>query len=342
MFKHHQGRRPSNPIFLLFRLILSLVMFAVLLGGVYSAYKHFSGLDPLKLDPQAVVNQFLGVRTPQQLLGVLSSLKLSPKILPAGRQILGDTSQKITPSTPSSPSSFKFLLVSDSHNDNANLAKTIDQSKTKYPDLVFVIGLGDYTNVGTIDELRSAKRQFDIAGLRYFLIAGDHDLWDSRDKIGDPGANFKSVFGLLYQSFTYQGFKFLLLDNSDNYKGISEGQKNWITAELEKGKEEGTKGIFVFISEPLFHPSSDHYMGKVDKDLKSQAQSLIYQLKDAGVKKVFSGDIHYFSEYEEPITKLPMVTVGAVTSERNPQAPRYAIVTVFEDGTTKVEDMQIQ
>ena len=82
-------------------------------------------------------------------------------------------------------------------------------------------------------------------------------------------------------------------------------------------------------------------MGRVEKDLKEQAQSLIYQLKSANVKKVFSGDIHYFSEYEEPVTKLPMTTIGALVAERNPLLPRYAIGYVFEDGSLKVEDVEI-
>lgn len=339
MFRKEHHRRSTNPIFILFRLILSLVIFAILLGGVYSAYKHFSSLDPLKIDPQSVVKELLGARTPQQLLAVLSSIKLSPKVLPVSKQILGEVSPKATQSY---PSSFKFLLIADSHDDNINLNKAIAQAKQSSPDISFIIGLGDYTNVGTLDELRGVKLEFDSGNLRYFLIAGDHDLWDSRDKTQDPDINFKSVFGPLYQSFEYNGFKFLLLDNSDNYKGISDLQKQWITNELEKAQQESLKGIFVFIHEPLFHPSSDHYMGKLDKDLKSQAQSLIYQLKTAGVKKIFSGDIHYFSEYEEPVSKLPMVTVGAVTQDRNPQAPRYAIVTVYEDGSSRVDDMEIK
>ena len=132
MFKKHFHRRSTNIVFVIFRLVLSMVMFGLLFGGVYQAYKHFSGLDPFKLDPQAVAKDLLGVRTPQQILTVLSSVKLSPKI-----------AQPV--STPQV--AFKFLLVSDSHNDNANLSKAISQAKTNYP--VFVIGLGDYTNVGT-------------------------------------------------------------------------------------------------------------------------------------------------------------------------------------------------
>ncbi|MBI2338510.1 hypothetical protein HYU95_05000, partial [Candidatus Daviesbacteria bacterium] len=62
----------------------------------------------------------------------------------------------------------------------------------------------------------------------------------------------------------------------------------------------------------------------------------------AGVKKVFAGDAHFFSEYSEAVTGLPMVTVGAVTIERNPQVPRFAVVSVFEDGETRVEDIEIK
>lgn len=342
--RKHQGRRSSHPLFVLFRLILSLTMFAVLLIGAYSAYKHFSGLDPLKLDPQSVFKQVLGAKTSQQLVTVLSAFKIDPKILGQTTQkaaIPLDSLTKLSVPT-QAKYAFRFLLVADSHNDNVNLKKAVASAKQQYPDLSFIIGLGDYTDVGTIDELNNAKKELDSSGLRYFVIPGDHDLWDSRDKQKDPLENFREVFGPSYQSFSFKNFYFLLLNNSDNYIGISKEQQGWINSELEKGKTAGNKGIFVFVHEPLYHPSSDHYMGSVEKDLKTQAQSLILQLKNVGVKKVFAGDIHYFSEYEEPATKLPMMTVGAIVTDRNPQLPRYAVVSVFEDGLTQVEDMEIK
>ena len=318
-------------------------MFALLLGGVYSAYKHFSGLDPLKLDPQSLLKTAVNAKTPQQLLTALSSVKLTTGV---SRQVLGQSALENLTKSPTSPTSggsaFKFLLVADSHNDNVNLKKAIAETKQTHPDLAFIIGLGDYTDVGTVDELRSAKKEFDFGALRYFLLAGDHDLWDSRNRSLPPTADFNEVFGLTFQSFMFENFKFLILDNSDDYKGLGDEQLKWVTAELEKAKTEGVKGIFVFVHEPLFHPSSDHVMGKVEKDLKLQAKSLIRQLADVGVKKVFAGDIHYFSEYSEPETNLSMVTVGAITSERNPQSPRFAVVSVYQDGSTKVEDVEIK
>lgn len=328
MFRRYRsGRRPTNVLFVIFRLFLSVVIFALLLAGIYSAYKHLSGLDPLKLDPQAVISNLINSKSPKEVIETLSSLKVTQDL----------ATQNYTPNL-----AFKFLLVADSHNDNVNLNRALSQAKQEYPDLQFIIGMGDYTEVGTIDELKIAKKEFDLSGLRYFLLVGDHDLWDSRDKQSDPTANFKAIFGPVYQSFTYNNFRFVILYNSDNYIGIGEEQQKWVTTELEKAKQEQVKAIFVFVHEPLYHPSSDHVMGRIEQSLKSQAKILIHQLKDAGVKKVFAGDIHYFSEYAEPETNLSMVTIGAITTERNPQAPRFAVVSVFDDGSIKMEDREIK
>lgn len=321
-------------------------MFALLLGGAYTAYKHFSGLDPLKLDPQAVLKNVISVRNPEQLAAVLSSLKIDSTLLkgnkkniPAANEVLG---QSVPTQTSPTKYVFRFLLVADSHNDNVNLQKAIEQAKVKYPDLAFAIGLGDYTEVGTLTELKNTKKELDSSGLRYFVIPGEHDLWDSRNRSLEAPADFNEVFGPNYQSFSYENFRFLLLDNSDDYLGFGETQSKWISTELEKAKTDAVKGILVFLHEPLFHPSSDHVMGKTEKDLKRQAKNLMFELKEAGVKKVITSDIHYFSEYTEPETSLPMVTIGAVVTDRNPQAPRYAVGYVFEDGSTKVEDVEIK
>lgn len=310
-------------------------MFVVLLGGVYSAYKHFSGLDPLKLDPQALATNLINAKDMNQFFGFLSAVKIGQDLSGSKVDSQQDNSKMVE-----EKELFKFLAFADSHSDNISLRKAINQAKEKYPDIKFIVGLGDYTEVGTLEELKLAKAELDLSGLRYFLIPGDHDLWDSRDKQIPPTDNFKQTFGPNYQSFIFEDYKFLLLDNSDNYKGIGEEQMEWIVRELEEAKEES--GILVFAHEALFHPSSDRYMGKVESSLKQQAKSLIFQLKAAEVSKVFAGDVHFFGEYLEPETSLSMVTVGAVTSLRNPQASRYAIVRVLQDGSIKVEDVEVK
>lgn len=345
MFRKHYKKRSSNIFFVIFRLILSVIMFAVLLGGIYAAYKHFSGLDPLKLNPQAVFSELLAGKLPKGLLDVL------PKQV--NQKVLGEKENKVIPAESlqeedssavdsSANLSFRLLLLADSHSDNTNLDKALSQAIKQFPDLKFIIGLGDYTEVGTIGELKNAKKELDSSGLRYFLIPGDHDLWDCRNRSLAPTACFEEVFGPPYQSFAFEGFRFILLDNSDNYVGFDSEQLAWIRRELEQVRQEEVKGIFIFVHEPLYHPSSDHFMGRVTKELASQAKNLISQVAEAGVKKVFFGDIHYFSEYEEPGSGLEMVTVGAVGIERNPQAPRFAVVSVFEDGSIEIEDIEIR
>ncbi len=346
MFGRHK-RKSTNIVFVTFRLILSVLMFAVLLGGIYSAYKHFSGLDPLKMDPQSIAVNLLRSKTPQDVLTYFSSIKLTQglakqvndkvlteiKVIPKDLDVVKTVSPKVV---------LRFLMVADSHSDNKNLAKALSQGQIKYPEIKFILGLGDYTEVGTVKELIAAKAEFDLSTLRYFLIPGDHDLWDSRNKGLDPLSNFRQTFGPSYQSFSQDGFHFILLDNSDNYHGFSDAQLEWLDDTLEKVKKEGDKGIFVFVHEPLYHPSSDHTMGAVEPNLKKQAKSLIFNLKSAEVKEILAGDIHFFSKYTEPDTAIPMVTIGAVTSDRNVQSPRYALGTIFDDGSLGIEDVEIK
>ena len=243
MFKKHQGKRSTNIVFVIFRLALSFFMLAVLLGGTYSAYKHFSGFDPLKLDPQTVLSEILAGKVPQSFLTVLSANKITGGVSDRiSQKVLGEqrskeiTSENPVELPPASNLVFRFLLFADSHNDNINLSKAITQAKQSYPDLKFIIGLGDYTEVGTIQELKNVKKELDLSSLRYFLLPGDHDLWDCRNRELSPIACFNQVFGPTYQSFTFENFHFILLNNSDNYIGFDAAQSKWIADELEKFK----------------------------------------------------------------------------------------------------------
>lgn len=286
----------------------------------------------MKINPQALIANLLLSKVPQQLIQKVSKPP-KPSIIPSDEP-------KIKPPTPKFL--FSFALVADSHNDNLYLAKALSQSKQR-PDVKFVVGLGDYTDVGTIRELEAVKKEFDTSGIRYFLTSGDHDLWDARNKSLVPTSNFQQIFGPPYQSFNLENFLFILLDNSDNYQGLGQQQTSWLLDILNRAKTDlSLKGIFVFVHQPLFHPSSDHVMGRVEASLKLKARTLIANFKEAGVKRVFAGDTHFFSEYNEPETNLAMVTIGAVTIQRNPQLPRFALVSVFDDGSTKVEDVEVK
>lgn len=359
MFKksEHKKKGGNALAFMLFRLPLSVAMFLVLIVGAYQAFKYFSGVDPIKIDPKTTALSLLTSEGASQALSALFSFGLPKSMVP--KELTGE---KITPSetpVPDGPKAdskfiFKFAIVADSHNDNESLAKALQIAKKD--GVKFVIGLGDYSDVGTLEELQKAQDVFKASGLPFYVTAGDHDLWDSRDKGSLSISNFNQVFGPTYQSFSDSNIRFVLLFNGDNYEGIDAIQRMWLEDLLTKMKPQDSASsspgsginnnppqqVFVFLHEPLYHPSSDHAMGKVTASLKKQAEDISNMLKNAKVGEVFAGDVHSFGRYQDPKSGLKMTVVGALTSTRNTQAPRFAIVDVYNDGSYNVKDQEIK
>lgn len=343
MFGRHRGKShsPFSLFFTLFRLVLSIVILGILIIGIYSAYKSFSGVDPLKISPQAILKSDF---SSDKILEVIKSMiALKPKeSLDKAKDLLNEGTSSKASSIPSGnvALNYKFAVVTDSHNDNENLAQAINKAQSLGAE--FVVGLGDYTDVGTVKELQDAKEIFENSGFPYYLTAGDHDLWDSRNRNLPASKNFSDVFGAPYQSFGFKDGRFILLFNSDNYLGLDPVQVSWFEGELEKAKENSSKNIFVFLSIPLFHPSSDHVMGKTEANLKNQAEHLIDISFKAGVSEIIAGDVHFYSRFNEPKTGLKMTVVGALTDDRNTQNPRFVMVDVYEDGSYNMQDIEIK
>ena len=316
-------------------------MFAVLIGGVYYAYREFSGFDVVKLDPK-VIALLLSSDSKEKILEQLRGLLKNDPGKNTQKMIQKNQGKPAGGQSVSAPKklAFKFALVADSHSENELLGKALAQAREEKVE--FIIGLGDYTEVGTLQELENAKEKLASSGIRYFVTAGDHDLWDSRNKGANSKVNFNKVFGLSVESFEHQNAKFIILDNSDNYLGVDETQMKWLDQEFAKMSQSQTNVRFVMLHEPLFHPSSERVMGKVEPKLKDQAKDLIKKFKNTGVTEVFAGDIHFFTRYIEPGTKLQMTTIGAVASQRNTQNPRFGIVSVYEDGSYDVEDVEVK
>lgn len=338
LFRRSDHKNKPSGISALLRMLLSIVIFAILAVGLYRAYMYFSGFDPLKLNPKSIIENLLARESLYEAINKVFTIA-PPGSLEEARKVLNNP-QKQNQGVQNSSFMFRFAVVSDSHSDTQNLWKSLNQAKQSGAQ--FVIGLGDFSNVGTIDELRNSKEQFDRLGLTYYVTAGDHDLWDARDKGLGAEANFKEVLGPAFQSFSYSGIRFIVLYNSDNYYGLDDYQLNWLKSELDRVEEESYKAVFVFAGIPLYHPSSDHVMGKTTPKLKSQSEHIINILSRAGVAEVIAGDTHYFSRYSEPESGLKMTSVGAVTSERNPQSPRFALIDVFQDGSYNVQDVEIR
>lgn len=230
----------------------------------------------------------------------------------------------------------KFAILADSHNDNDLLAKALDSAKSQGAS--FVIGLGDYTNIGTVDELKAAKEVFDKSGLTYYATAGDHDLWDSRNRGQNPLANFNNIFGKTNHQIGNNDIQIDILDNSDIYRGMDPGTWSLVTDSLKKP----SKLRFVMAHKTPFHPDSKHIMGAESREVAKQADRLIKLIEENKVDGFFSGDLHFFAKFQSPSQSVKITTVGAVTDDKNFQGPRFGIVKVYGDYSWEVEDLEIR
>ena len=64
--------------------------------------------------------------------------------------------------------------------------------------------------------------------------------------------------------------------------------------------------------------------------------------KCPAVDGFFSGDLHFFAKYQSPNKSVKITTIGAIASDRNFQGPRFAILTVWDDYSWEVEDIEIR
>ena len=236
----------------------------------------------------------------------------------------------------------KFAIVADSHGDNALLQEALADAKLLNAE--FVIGLGDWSDIGTIDELTVAKKVFDESGLSYFVTSGDHDLWDSRNLSEDPLTNFRNVYGVSHHLIEKDGIQIVILDNSDIYNGID--SESWELLEKNfqcpNSNSQCPKLRFVMAHKTPFHPDSAHIMGQDSGEVAKQSQKLLSILESNKVGGFFSGDLHFFAKFQTPNNAVKITTVGAITDEKNFQGPRFAIVKVYEDYSWEVVDVEIR
>lgn len=239
----------------------------------------------------------------------------------------------------------RFALVADSEGDNDDLEKALSQARSAGAG--FVIMLGDLTKLGEMGDLLKTKAVFDKSGLTYYVTPGDHDLWDSRNRGDEALSNFLQVLGKPSQVFEKAGVEFLIIDNSDIYKGISASDWDLLNSTLNQT----AKLKFVLSHKTPYHPQSSHIMGSENPDVAKQAQKYMDLLENKKVDGFFAGDLHFFAEFSskggsasggKSTSGVKITTVGAIDSDRNFQGSRFEIVKVYSDYTWDTEDLEIK
>lgn len=267
------------------------------------------------------------------LLGFLASISAF-----LGRDLLLNLKESLPRENQRTQSSSKkiisrFAVISDTHSDNEETQKATNQIKNLGVD--YIIHTGDWTKVGTVDELQAQKKILQNSDSLYWGVMGDHDRWQSK------AVNFQTVFGSTYESFDKNNLHHVLLDNSDLEQGFGKDQLDWFQADMEKNKNKPT---IIFMHLPIYHPSSDRTIaakGGVSNERNQETDRFLKIIKGKKVLAMFSGDHHLSSSYTEPKTSVRIFISGAVTRDRNLQTPRFSLVEVYDDFSLNVTDQII-
>ena len=244
----------------------------------------------------------------------------------------------------------EVAILSDIHDDTANLKIALDKVKDRGIENVFI--LGDLTAYGDIPSLNKIKDVLEESGVEYFILPGDHDLGQSWDS-----GNFVSVFGKEYGEADISGYNFVYFNNSANFTVIGPSAISWIETELPQAD-------FFLLSQPLYTeelapPFNRIFMGSTNDEVtdealaekqdavRSQGEMLLSLVREsAEVKALLAGDHHKSSSEVDPKrSSLVHFAVGAVTSDFKGypqkiwQSPRFSVLSIYQDGSYEVSDV---
>jgi hypothetical protein len=101
------------------------------------------------------------------------------------------------------------------------------------------------------------------------------------------------------------------------------------------------------VHEPLEHPYLDHLMGRDAVEVDHQRLRLLKLLSQGTVTEVFAGEVHHFSRFTwtPPFPNrdvgVRMTTSGALSRERSAEKPSFLLVSVYGDGSYRVEKREL-
>lgn len=158
----------------------------------------------------------------------------------------------------------------------------------------FVMSVGDLIEGYSTDraEVEAEWKEFlgfmDKMQMKFFFVAGNHD-------VTNPLMHqiWREHFGPVYYSFDYKGVHFVCLNTEDPTSKIGDKQLEWLAADLEKSK--AARWTLVFMHKPLWNDAERAIAaGNGDNTNWKKAEQLLGDRPHT----VFSGHVHYYSQYD--------------------------------------------
>jgi 3',5'-cyclic-AMP phosphodiesterase len=205
---------------------------------------------------------------------------------------------------------FRFALLSD-------VQEAIDRVQDVYrvinaePELEFLLGAGDLTDEGEVDELEEFQRELATLDVPYYTTLGNHELAER------PPA-YQDWFGRANFQFVHRGVYFTLLDSAN--ATIDPLADDWLDAWLANGR----RSVHVVAMHiPPFDPVGTRNAGFASR---AEAAALLAKLAEGGVDLTLYGHIHSYYSFQNAGIPAFISGGGGATPERADDIGRHFMV----------------
>jgi len=205
---------------------------------------------------------------------------------------------------------FRFALLSD-------VQEAIDRIQDVYrlinaePELDFLLGAGDLTEEGEIDELERFQHELATLAVPYYTTLGNHEL-------GDRPPAYQDWFGRANFQFAHRGVYFTMLDSAS--ATIDPLANDWLASWLANAKN---SVHVVAMHIPPFDPVGTRNAAFASR---AEAATLVAKLAEAGVDLTLYGHIHSYYSFRNAGIAAFISGGGGATPERADDIGRHFMV----------------
>lgn len=222
-------------------------------------------------------------------LTLASCLEYSPNALPTDdseRDLNRKAIARLQAQPPGAADAIRFAVVGDVHYSYDELDYAVDRLNAM-EGIEFVVQVGDFTDVGTVQEYRLAKDRFDALRVPYLVVLGNHDMLGRGDEI------FDRMFGMRDGTFDYRGARFLMVDTNSREYGFGGGVPRLESLADALHSQESAASAPALASPTFLFSHVPPTSSDFDPDLVPQFVTLLQQ---GGVTGAFYGHEHSFRE----------------------------------------------
>ncbi len=197
--------------------------------------------------------------------------------LGAGMHVL-----RVAPPDADTPTAFRVAAMADIQKALPNVHEVFERINA-VADARFVVGMGDITQRGELDEYEMFERQLVYLRIPFYTTLGNHELWG-------PHESYFDRYGRASFQFTFKGCSFTFADSGDAAIDplVDEWLKGWLADAVDRPN--------VFLTHmPPVDPTGLRYASF--RSLRD-GQRLLSELVDGRVDLALYGHIHTFVEYE--------------------------------------------